>query len=224
MVAPRHRYASERRGASSNMSAVDQNRRKKDARSLIQSYVTCSSEHQREIKEEWDASDHASRRQLAQTEEAYLSENENDQGGHWKSRPKKHRLNREDDLSRPWQCEETDPFTARIWYFKVPKKTRMPANVNTYNGRWDPEDHLKIFQAAAKIERWAMPTWCHMFNSRLIGSAIVWFDKLSPESIDKYEMLQKAFLGNFSQQKKYIKDPVEIPSLLSRDRECLQKL
>ncbi|GJR59133.1 hypothetical protein Tco_1501295 [Tanacetum coccineum] len=29
----------------------------------------------------------------------------------------------------------------------------------------DPEDHLKIFQAAAKTERWAMPTWCHMFNS-----------------------------------------------------------
>nr|GEU37723.1 ribonuclease H-like domain-containing protein [Tanacetum cinerariifolium] len=35
----------------------------------------------------------------------------------------------------------------------------------------DPKDHLKIFQAAAKVKRWAMPTWCHMFNSTLTGSA-----------------------------------------------------
>ncbi|GKE60970.1 hypothetical protein Tco_1511337, partial [Tanacetum coccineum] len=35
----------------------------------------------------------------------------------------------------------------------------------------DPEDHLKIFQATAKVKRWAMPTGCHMFNSTLTGSA-----------------------------------------------------
>nr|GEY45301.1 reverse transcriptase domain-containing protein [Tanacetum cinerariifolium] len=33
---------------------------------------------------------------------------------------------------------------------------------------------LKIFQAAANVERWAMTTWCHMFNSTLIESARVW--------------------------------------------------
>ncbi|GKB20430.1 hypothetical protein Tco_0854353 [Tanacetum coccineum] len=37
----------------------------------------------------------------------------------------------------------------------------MPSNVKTYDGSDDPEDHLKNFQAAAKVERWAMPTWCH---------------------------------------------------------------
>ncbi|GJT50186.1 hypothetical protein Tco_0976343, partial [Tanacetum coccineum] len=35
----------------------------------------------------------------------------------------------------------------------------------------DPEDHLKFFQAAVKVERWAMTTWCHMFNSTRTGSA-----------------------------------------------------
>ncbi|GJS20364.1 hypothetical protein Tco_0448996 [Tanacetum coccineum] len=29
----------------------------------------------------------------------------------------------------------------------------MPTNVKTYDGTGDPEDHLKIFQTAAKIER-----------------------------------------------------------------------
>ncbi|GKA79220.1 reverse transcriptase domain-containing protein [Tanacetum coccineum] len=65
----------------------------------------------------------------------------------------------------------------------------------------------------------AMPTWCHMFNSTLIGSARVWFDKLLPESIDSYEVLWKAFLGNFSQQKKYIKDPMEIHNIKQKEGE-----
>nr|GEV29452.1 reverse transcriptase domain-containing protein [Tanacetum cinerariifolium] len=43
----------------------------------------------------------------------------------------------------------------------------MPSDIKTYDGSEDPEDHLKKFQAAAKIERWAMSTWCRMFNSTL---------------------------------------------------------
>ncbi|GJV38544.1 hypothetical protein Tco_1411021 [Tanacetum coccineum] len=113
-----------------------------------------------------------------------LSESEDSEGGHWKSISKKKKSYREkDDLSQPWVCEEVYPFTPRIRYFDFPK-TRMPSHIKTYDGSEYPEDHLKIFQAAAKIERWAMPTWCHMFNSMLTGNARVWFDDLSPESID----------------------------------------
>ncbi|GKA53460.1 hypothetical protein Tco_0746775 [Tanacetum coccineum] len=96
--------------------------------------------------------------------------------------------------TKPWVCEETDLFTPRIRYFDLPKRTRMPSHVKTYDGSEDPEDHLKIFQAAAKVERWAMSTWCHMFNSTLIGSARVWFDDLPQESIDSYDDLKEAFL------------------------------
>nr|GFD15440.1 reverse transcriptase domain-containing protein [Tanacetum cinerariifolium] len=64
------------------------------------------------------------------------------------------------------------------------------------------EDHVKIFQAAAHVECWAMPTWCHMFNSTLIGTARVWFDELPPESIDGYKDFKSAFLAYFMQQKK----------------------
>ncbi|GJV07424.1 reverse transcriptase domain-containing protein [Tanacetum coccineum] len=103
-----------------------------------------------------------------------------------------------------------------------PKKDPMPVNVKTYDGTGDPDDHLKIFQAAKKIERWAMPTWCHMFNSTLIGSARVWFDKLPSESIDDYEMLRKTFLEKYSQQKKYIKAPVEIHHIKHREGESTE--
>ncbi|GJT31912.1 reverse transcriptase domain-containing protein [Tanacetum coccineum] len=98
----------------------------------------------------------------------------------------------------------------------------MLVNVKTYDGTGDLDDHLKTLKAAAKIERWVMPTWCHMFNSTLIGSARVWFDKLPPESIDNYEMLRKAFLGNYSQQNKYIKDPVEIHYINQREGESME--
>ncbi|GJX95495.1 reverse transcriptase domain-containing protein [Tanacetum coccineum] len=86
----------------------------------------------------------------------------------------------------------------------------------------DPEDHVKIFQAAVQVERWAMPTWCHMFNSTLIGAARVWFDELPPESIDGYKDLKEAFLAYFMQQKKYVKDPVEIHSIKQRDGETIR--
>ncbi|GJR58027.1 hypothetical protein Tco_1500189 [Tanacetum coccineum] len=73
-----------------------------------------------------------------------LSESEGSAGGHWKSKVKRPKSSVEDDLSQPWVCEETDPFTPRIRYFDFPK-TRMPSHIKTYDGSEDPEDHLKIF-------------------------------------------------------------------------------
>nr|GFA14951.1 reverse transcriptase domain-containing protein [Tanacetum cinerariifolium] len=119
-------------------------------------------------------------------------------------------------------CKEENPFTPRIRNFESSRKTRMPNNVKTYDGTGDPEDHVKVFQAAAQVERWAMPTWCHMFNSTLIGAARVWFDELPPESIDGYKDLRAAFLSYFMQQKKYVKDPVEIHNIKQRDGETIE--
>ncbi|GJQ88960.1 reverse transcriptase domain-containing protein [Tanacetum coccineum] len=144
------------------------------------------------------------------------------EGGHWKSKSRRKKFSVEDDdLSQPWVCAETDPFTSRIRHFDFPK-TRMPSHVKTYNGSEDPEDHLKIFQAAAKTERWAMPTWCHMFNSTLTGNARVWFDDLPPESIDSYNDLREAFLKNYLQQKKCIRDPIVLHNIKQRDGESTE--
>ncbi|GKE38998.1 reverse transcriptase domain-containing protein [Tanacetum coccineum] len=151
-----------------------------------------------------------------------LSESEDNGGGHWKSRSKIKKSNREeDDLSQPWVCEEIDPFTPRIRYFDFPK-TRMPNHIKRYDGSEDPKDLLKIFLASAKTKRWAMPTWCHMFNSTLTGNTRVWFDDLSAESIDSYDDLKKAFLENYLQQKKCIKDPIEIHNIKQRDGESTE--
>nr|GEU88604.1 reverse transcriptase domain-containing protein [Tanacetum cinerariifolium] len=118
--------------------------------------------------------------------------------------------------------ESADPFTPRIRYFDFPK-TQMPSHIKTYDESEDPKDHSEIFQAVAKTERWAMPTWCHMFISTLTGNARVWFDDLSKESIDCYNDLKEAFLENYLQQKKCIKDPVEIHNIKQRDGESTEE-
>ncbi|GJS23665.1 reverse transcriptase domain-containing protein [Tanacetum coccineum] len=152
-----------------------------------------------------------------------VSERGTSDEGHWKSKSKRHKSTDEDDLAVPWICEEVDLFTPRIRNFKSSQKTRMPNNVKTYDGIGDPEDHVKIFQAAVQVECWAITTWCHMFNSTLIGAARVWFDELPPESIDGYKDLKTAFLAYFMHQNKYVKDPVKIHNIKQRDGEAIEE-
>ncbi|GJY17270.1 reverse transcriptase domain-containing protein [Tanacetum coccineum] len=157
---------------------------------------------------------------IQEVSQHFESKTPNARGEHRRGR----RIRREDQshLEKVEDKGLEDPFTPRIRYFNFPKKTRMPSNVKTYDESDDPEDHLKFFQAAAKVEPWAMPTWCHMFNSTLTGSARVWFDDLPPEFVDSYDYLKKAFLANFLQQKKCIKDPVEIHHIKQREGESIE--
>ncbi|GJT85300.1 hypothetical protein Tco_1067017 [Tanacetum coccineum] len=127
---------------------------------------------------------------LGRKEPSAYSKSKDSEGGYWKSKSKRHRSDTyEDDLSQSWTCEERNPFTTQIRHFDFPR-IRMFSHVKTYDRSGDPENHIKLFQSAAKTERWAMPTWCHMFNSTLTGNARVWFDKLPKESIDSYEDLR----------------------------------
>ncbi|GKB79250.1 hypothetical protein Tco_0946145, partial [Tanacetum coccineum] len=48
--------------------------------------------------------------------------------------------------SRPRRSQKVDAFARRISDFSEDKKRRMPANVKTYDGTGDPDDHLKIFE------------------------------------------------------------------------------
>ncbi|GJV26737.1 reverse transcriptase domain-containing protein [Tanacetum coccineum] len=101
------------------------------------------------------------------------SESSTSNRGYWKSRTKRRKLVDEDDFAVPWTCEDVDPFTPRICNFKSSRKTRIPNNIKTYDGTGDPEDHLKVFQAA-------------------------------------------------TQQKKYVKDLVEIHNIKQRDGETIE--
>ncbi|GJY31443.1 hypothetical protein Tco_0414938 [Tanacetum coccineum] len=108
-----------------------------------------------------------------------------------------------DNLFEPYDEESTTPFTHRINKFVFPKRIRMPTIVT-------PEDHLKTFITTAKVERWMMPIWCHMFNATLLGSARLWLGEISPKSIDSFKDLINKFLAHYLLQKRYTRDSVEL--------------
>ncbi|GJV03553.1 reverse transcriptase domain-containing protein [Tanacetum coccineum] len=130
--------------------------------------------------------------------------------------PKKTRRERENSLN---SRAENSPirFHPGISRTRVPRDTRRQERLLTARNGAPPERYTRRC-----VERWAMPTWCHMFNSTLIGAARVWFDELPPESIDGYKGLKAAFLAYFMQQKKYVKDPVEIHNIKQRDGETIE--
>ncbi|GKB04286.1 reverse transcriptase domain-containing protein [Tanacetum coccineum] len=142
------------------------------------------------------------------------------QGSHEKEtevQPRKHHHRGTSSRETGGHSESEDSDGGR-WKSKSRRhRTRMPSHVKTYDGRGDLEDHLKLFQAAAK-----MPKWCHMFNSTLTGNARVWFDKLPRESIDNYEDLRTTSRENYLQQTKHIKDLVEIHHIKQRDGESTE--
>nr|GEU44855.1 reverse transcriptase domain-containing protein [Tanacetum cinerariifolium] len=116
---------------------------------------------------------HHMKRRMDKSPPSSVSRSDSSDGKYRRSKSKRHKPTDEDDLTRPWMCEEENLFTPRMRNFESSRKTRMPNNVKTYDGTGDPEDHVKVFQAAA-------------------------------------------------QQKKYVKDLVEIHNIKQRDGETIE--
>ncbi|GKE25847.1 reverse transcriptase domain-containing protein, partial [Tanacetum coccineum] len=121
-----------------------------------------------------------------------------------------------EDLYSPYKRPKPPSFTLRITRFKYHRRAELPRNIRVYEGNKDPEDHLGIFSAAPEQEEWPMPIWCKMFFQTLGGAARNWFDDLNPKSVDSFEELIQKFLEEFSQQKRYAKDPTEIHGIKRR--------
>ncbi|GJV08644.1 hypothetical protein Tco_1346300 [Tanacetum coccineum] len=104
-----------------------------------------------------------------------------------RSYPSSHRDN--ESCYQTSRSRETE-FTAKKHHNKRRSARRMEEMLESEGGarvHWKSktkkqkssvEDDLSQPWAAAKTECWAMPTWCHMFNSMLTGNARVWFDDL----------------------------------------------
>nr|GEY03505.1 reverse transcriptase domain-containing protein [Tanacetum cinerariifolium] len=103
--------------------------------------------------------DHHMKRRRDKSPPSSGSRSDLSDGKHRRSKSKRQKPTDEDDLTRPWMCEEENP---------------------------------------------------------------VWFDELPPESIDGYKDLRAAFLAYFMQQKKYVKDPVEIHNIKQRGGETIE--
>nr|GEX93292.1 reverse transcriptase domain-containing protein [Tanacetum cinerariifolium]GEY00808.1 reverse transcriptase domain-containing protein [Tanacetum cinerariifolium] len=115
-----------------------------------------------------DGSRHMKKRMDNESPLSSISKSNSNDGRYRKSMSKRLKSMDVDDLTRPWMCDEEDPFTPRIW------------------------------------------------------AARVCFDELPPESVYSYKDLKAAFLAYFMQQKKYVKDPVEIHNIKQKDGETIK--
>nr|GEV54237.1 reverse transcriptase domain-containing protein [Tanacetum cinerariifolium] len=108
---------------------------------------------------------HHMKRKRDKSPQSSASRSDSSDGKHRKSR--RHQPTDEDDLKRPWMCEEENPSTPHIRNFESSRKTRMPNNVKTYDGTGDPEDHVKVFQAAAQQKKYVNdPVEIHNIKQR----------------------------------------------------------
>nr|GEW27555.1 reverse transcriptase domain-containing protein [Tanacetum cinerariifolium] len=102
-----------------------------------------------------------------------------------------------EDLNSPYKRPKPALFTQRITRFKYHKMAKLPQNIRVYEGNKDPEDHLG-------------------------GAARHLFDDLDPKSVDSFKELSQKFLEEFSQQKRYAKDPTKIHDIKRRQNDGLQ--
>ncbi|GJY45378.1 reverse transcriptase domain-containing protein [Tanacetum coccineum] len=112
--------------------------------------------------------------------------------------------------------------------------TKIEATVEKDGGIANPH-HLASQKTAPVMEDtgsqgrkdtsgWRKTTYPYPGPARMwIRATRVWFDELPPESIDGYKGLKAAFLAYFMQQKKYVKDPVEIHNIKQRDGETIEE-
>ncbi|GKC98394.1 reverse transcriptase domain-containing protein, partial [Tanacetum coccineum] len=103
------------------------------------------------------------------------------------------------------------------------EKTRreMSKSVGKRSGHKETSSNSE-YEEVAEQEEWSMPIWCKMFRQTLCGAAQNWFDDLDPKSVDSFKELSQKFLEEFSQQKRYAKDPTEIHDIKRRKNEGLQ--
>nr|GEU47364.1 hypothetical protein [Tanacetum cinerariifolium] len=98
------------------------------------------------------------------------------------------------DLSTPYKRPKPTPFTIRITHFKYHRRAKLPRNIKVYE----------------------------VFCQTLSDAAQNWFDDLDPKSVDSFEELSQKFLEEFSQQKRFDKDPTKIYGIKRRLDEGLQ--
>ncbi|GKC79597.1 hypothetical protein Tco_1130371, partial [Tanacetum coccineum] len=99
-------------------------------------------------------------------------------------RPSKHKHgNNTAFYNKPFTFVETEkdirdlvasPFTDRIRDYDMPDGLKVPTNLKTYDGTFDPDDHLTIFMGTMDVHKLPEPAWCRFFHITLCGAARFW--------------------------------------------------
>ena len=87
-------------------------------------------------------------------------------------------------------------FTPPINSFPLPQKFRIP-QIKSYDGVKDPLDHLETFKTLMHLQGVPDEIICRAFPTTLKGHARIWFNRLTPSSINTFKELSAQFTSHF---------------------------
>ena len=113
------------------------------------------------------------------------------------------------------------PFTASVNSFRLPYKFCMP-QIDSYDGIKDPLDHVETFKTLMNLQGVADEIMCRAFPTTLKGSARVWFNRLTPNSINTFKELSAQFTAHFIGGHRYKKSTACLISIRQQEDETLR--
>ena len=117
---------------------------------------------------------------------------------------------------------QTDsPFTTSINSFPLLPKFCMP-QTESYDGAKDPLDHLESFKTLIHLQGVADEIMCRAFPTTLKRLARIWFNRLTPNSIDTFNELSAQFASHFIGRHRYKKSTVCLMSIKEWEDETLR--
>nr|XP_043626158.1 uncharacterized protein LOC122597649 [Erigeron canadensis] len=117
---------------------------------------------------------------------------------------------------------EPGPFIQWIEDYPLPEGG-LPKGMSMYDGKEDPDNHLKHFNGMIRMQRWVVPVVCHMFAMTLKDAARAWLESLPTGSIVSFDDLKTKFRSYFGQQRKYKKMHLEAHDIKRRDNESVRQ-
>ena len=88
------------------------------------------------------------------------------------------------------------PFTLSVNSFPLPQKFCMP-QIESYDRVKDPLDHLETFKTLMHLKGVPDEIMCRAFLTTLKGPVRIWFNRLTPNSINTFKELSAQFTSHF---------------------------
>ncbi|XP_026451815.1 uncharacterized protein LOC113352180 [Papaver somniferum] len=103
-------------------------------------------------------------------------------------------------LDQVMKEENINTLAQRLAKALIPQKCSVPS-FNCYDGSGDPAAHLRYYNRMMAMWDYEEAILCTYLPSSMKGSALSWFDNLTPDSIDSYDQLTENFLATYMYNK-----------------------
>ena len=112
-------------------------------------------------------------------------------------------------------------FTIPVNSCPLPHKLQMP-QIESYDEVKDPFDHLETFKTLTHLQGVPDEIMCRAFPTTLKGPARIWFNRLTPNSINTFKELSVQFTLHFIGGHRYKKSTACLMSIKQREDEKLR--